>query len=165
MLVQNALKSGVTTVGVDVSREGSDKTVFSLFIKDTLIDMLEPDIDRSDSAPISDLIADELILYRNKNGIGYANVWIDAVGNGGGVVDSMRRRGYYVNSFKSGEKTTDLHEDDTPKYDMLRSERYYKRPASRDAEDLEALPVPGRAAPRSTGLHLADSFCWNCWSG
>ncbi|WP_285250241.1 hypothetical protein [Pseudarthrobacter sp. fls2-241-R2A-168] len=126
MLVENLPKSGLKTIGVDVSREGSDKTVFSLFIGDTLSDLLEPDVDRTDKAPISDLIADELILYMKKNEVGYQQVWIDAVGNGGGVVDSMRRRGYYVNSFKSGEKTTDLHEDGTPKYDMLRSERYYK---------------------------------------
>jgi phage terminase large subunit len=126
MLVENVPKNGLKTIGVDVSREGSDKTVFSLFISDTLADLYEPDVDRGDTAPISDLIADELILYMKKNEVGYQQVWIDAVGNGGGVVDSMRRRGYFVNSFKSGEKTTDLHEDGTPKYDMLRSERYYK---------------------------------------
>ncbi|QNK82586.1 phage terminase large subunit [Nakamurella sp. PAMC28650] len=126
MMVATVPKAGERTIGVDVSREGSDKTVFSLFIGDTLTDLLEPEVDRSDVAPISDLIADELILYMQKNLVGYQQVWIDAVGNGGGVVDSMRRRGYYVNSFKSGEKSTDLHEDETPKYDMLRSERYYK---------------------------------------
>jgi phage terminase large subunit len=126
MMVASVPKAGLKTIGVDVSREGGDKTVFSLFIGDTLTDLLEPEVDRSDVAPISDLIADELILYMQKNLVGYQQVWIDAVGNGGGVVDSMRRRGYYVNSFKSGEKSTDLHEDETPKYDMLRSERYYK---------------------------------------
>lgn len=126
MLVDHLPKSGRRTVGVDVSREGDDKTVFSLHIGDTLADLFEPEVDRGEDAAISDLVADELILYLKKNNVGYQDVWIDAVGNGGGVVDSMRRRGYYVNSFKSGEKTTDLHEDGTPKYDMLRSERYYK---------------------------------------
>lgn len=126
MLVETVPKTGLVTVGVDVSREGSDKTVFALWLGDTLIDLLEPDIDRTHTAPISDLIADELILYNKKHKVAYQYEWIDAVGNGGGVVDSMRRRGYYVNSFKSGERSEDLHEDGTPKYDMLRSERYYK---------------------------------------
>lgn len=137
MTVQMVPKTGLKTIGVDVSREGADRTVFALYIGDTLVDLFVPDIDRSDTAPISDLVADELILYMKKNGVGYEQVWIDAVGNGGGVVDSMRRRQFYVNSFKSGERSTDLHEDETPKYDMLRSERYYKMAQAGQAGTLK----------------------------
>jgi hypothetical protein len=126
MTVAHVPKQGASRIGVDVSREGSDRTIFALYRGQTLIDLFEPDIDRSDTAPISDLIADELILYMKRNETGYEKVWIDAVGNGGGVVDSMRRRQFYVNSFKSGEKATELHEDGTPKYDMLRSQRYWE---------------------------------------
>ena len=126
MTIDHVPKTGDVTVGVDVSREGGDRTIFALIRGGVLIDLYEPDIDRSDTAAISDLIADELILYLKRNTVGYQNVWIDAVGNGGGVVDSMRRRSYYVQSFKSGERSSDLHPDGTPKFDMLRSERYWK---------------------------------------
>lgn len=127
MTVEHVPTTGIKRIGVDISREGTDKTVFAFYIGDTLVDLYEPDIDRSEASPISDLIADELILYmKKKNNVGYQNVWIDAVGNGGGVVDSMRRRKRYVNSFKSGERATDLHKDETPKYDMLRSQRYWE---------------------------------------
>jgi hypothetical protein len=137
MIVASVPKTGLVTVGVDVSREGGDRTIFAMFLGDTLIDLYEPEVDRSDTAPISDLIGDELILYLKKNEVGYQQVWIDAVGNGGGVVDSMRRRGYFVNEFKSGERSTELHADGTPKYDMLRSERYWKMAQAGQAGTLK----------------------------
>ncbi|WAH97038.1 hypothetical protein [Arthrobacter sp. MMS18-M83] len=50
---------GENTTGVDVSREGSDCTVFSPDICDTPADLYEPDVDRTNAAPISHLVADD----------------------------------------------------------------------------------------------------------
>jgi len=58
MLVAKLPETGEKTTGVDVSGEGSDRTVFSPDIGDTPADLYEPNIDRTDTAPISDLIAD-----------------------------------------------------------------------------------------------------------
>lgn len=120
-------------IGVDVAREGTDKIIFALIEGDTLTDLYEPDIDRSEDSPISDLIATELILYMKRNNVGYEFVTVDAVGNGGGVIDACRRQEYFVKSFKSGEKATDAFPDGTPKYDMLRSERYWKLAQAMDS--------------------------------
>lgn len=127
ILVDRYPEQGVMSMGVDVSREGEDRTVFSLFKGQTLVDLFEPDIDRSDDQPISDLIGEALLEYMVDNKVSYQNVWVDGGGGyGGGVIDHCRAKGYYVNTWHSGATPTETHEDDTPKYDMLRSQRYWE---------------------------------------
>lgn len=120
---------GDITIGADIAREGGDHNVFALLQGGVLTDLYEPDIEISDEAPILNQTADELMMYAARNGITKDQAYkinVDAVGLGAGVVDNCRKRGWFVTSFKSGSASLDLDRDGKPKYDMLRSERYFK---------------------------------------
>lgn len=126
ILVDRYPETGHMTMGVDVSREGEDRTIFSLFKGGMLVDLFEPDIDRGDEAPISHLIGEAVLEYMVENQVGFKDVWVDGGGGyGGGVIDHLRAKGYYVNTWQSGAKPTELHKDGSPKYDMLRSQKYW----------------------------------------
>jgi hypothetical protein len=109
MTVDHLPKSGRRTPGNDVAREGDDNNVFSLIIGDTLADLAEPKVEIGDEIPVLNQLADEYIGYLGTNQVGYQSAWVDAVGVGGGVVDNCRKRGYFVNSYKSGERPTRFH--------------------------------------------------------
>lgn len=120
---------GERYVAADIAREGADNNVFGLIEGNVLNDLYVPDIEVSEEAPILNQTADELIMYAVRCGITKADAWrisVDAVGLGAGVVDNCRKKGWFVTSFKSGSASLDLDRDGKPRYDMLRSERYFK---------------------------------------
>lgn len=113
-------------LGVDVAREGKDRSVFAQIVGDTLIDIQV--IARSDlerlaldsekiAPPYTTILGREVLKYATREEIGYSNSAVDAVGNGGGVVDYLRSQLFRVNEFKAGGKANG-------NYDMLRSEMY-----------------------------------------
>jgi phage terminase large subunit len=127
--MRDAPGRGERFIGADIAREGSDNNVFALVEGSELNDLYIPDIEISDEAPILNQTADELIMYASRNGITKNEAWrisVDAVGLGAGVVDNCRKKGWMVTSFKSGSSSLDLDRDGKPKFDMLRSERYFK---------------------------------------
>lgn len=118
---------GLRKVGVDVSNEGKDKTVFTLLIDDTIADIKEVAVDVSRQADISGEIADALIDYCSTWNVGYENVNVDGVGNGAGVIHACNGRGFYVNTFKATFKPT---EASTPgkitEYGNMRDQAYWE---------------------------------------
>jgi hypothetical protein len=83
-------------LGVDVAREGNDKTVFS-FVKDNIQTKFEQ-YSQQDTITTSKIMIERM---KEKN-IGANQVSIDVVGLGAGVVDYAHSQGYYVNAYNSG---------------------------------------------------------------
>ena len=122
------------SIGCDPSREGVDNPVFCLWEGDQIAEWYVPDIEISDTSPITIEIARELIKYAKRHKVPASRVAVDAVGNGGGVVDGCRDEDFQVVEFKSGS-TKDLEltkVDKTPKYNNIRSQSGWKM-----AKDLE----------------------------
>lgn len=113
-------------IGIDVAREGKDKTVFALMDNGQLTDIYVPNIIVNDKAPILMQIADEIMIYAEKNQVGYTNVAVDAVGVGGGVVDACRAKEFYVQEYKAGSnKTVRLDMNGRPQFDNIRSQSFW----------------------------------------
>lgn len=112
-------------LGVDVAREGRDKTVFALMENNQLVDVYVPDITVSDKSPILMQVADEIIKYAEKNDIGYEHVAIDAVGVGGGVVDACRAKGFYAREYKAGSNDVRRDQNGLPQFDNIRSMSFW----------------------------------------
>ena len=93
---------GTKRIGVDVANEGSDKSVIAYWVADTLVDLYEIPISITENADISGEIAKEVIRYAKSKQVGYNNIIVDAVGVGAGVVHALRRKGWFVQSFKGG---------------------------------------------------------------
>lgn len=128
--------------GTDVAREGKDRSVLVEIRGNTLVNIdiytredlarLAPE-NQKDAIPYGPILSREIIKYCTERGIGYKNAACDAVGNGGGVVDSCRESGFKLNEFKAGgspiknEGAKDLR---TPRfsvnYDMLRSQVFHQ---------------------------------------
>lgn len=125
-------------LGVDVAREGVDRSVLSEWRGGVLVNIqiyTREDIHRlalpheRDALPYSIVLGREVIKYATAKGIGYQNISCDAVGNGGGLVDYLRSEGWKVNEFKAGgrpiavegardRRVSPIGSD----YDMLRSQ-------------------------------------------
>lgn len=119
---------GIRCGAVDVAREGRDKVKMSLFQDGVLKEVYEPVITwegADDEVALSDLVADKVIEFYTGRGVDGRHVMVDAVGNGGGVVDSCRAKGFFVQEFKGGaEPTSKKNDDGTHKYNNLRSQAY-----------------------------------------
>lgn len=83
-------------MGIDVAREGDDRTVFSYGSKSGLHKL---EIFKHQDTMTTAQIAMERM---KENNVGYKGVGVDVVGVGGGVVDAMRSQGYYVYDYNSG---------------------------------------------------------------
>ena len=86
-------------LGIDVAREGDDRTVFAYRNKQ---DIQGLEIFKGNDTIQTAMIAIERM---KEHKIGYDNVSVDVVGVGGGVVDFMRHQGYRVNDYNSGNST------------------------------------------------------------
>lgn len=106
-------------VGIDVAREGGDKSVFALLDEGIVTDLYLPRISKDTTDPILVMLANEVELYVKRKDVPWANVTIDTVGVGAGVYDILRSRGYGVRGFKAGERAADY-----TKYFDRRSEAY-----------------------------------------
>lgn len=129
------LKPGTRYLGVDVAREGKDRSTLCLYQDDILTDIriyTREDLDRlaepheRAAPPYSDILAREIINYAQEEQIGYENIGVDGVGNGAGVVDALRLRGWPVQVFKSGARPEKGAKEEGEyasfEYDMLRSQ-------------------------------------------
>lgn len=94
----NLLKNpkAATRMGVDVAREGNDRSVIAYATENELIDY--EIINTNDVIALSDIVK---IKSQEKN-IGYENVRIDSIGIGGGVLDYLKRKGFRAVEYKSG---------------------------------------------------------------
>ena len=109
---------------VDVAREGGDNTVASVWIGNTLVWLEKIDVPIMGNVDISGAIAERLIQFYQQWSIGYEDIYIDAVGVGGGVIDAMRRQGWNVNSYKGGEGVKS--NEQFTEYKNLRTYSYWK---------------------------------------
>lgn len=108
-------------IGVDVAREGDDRTVFCLIDHDTIIDIFEPKISKNTNEPILVLTANHVEEYARKHNCDMSNVQIDTVGLGAGVWDILKSRGHAVRAFKSGFSPSDKE-----RFGCLRDEAFYE---------------------------------------
>lgn len=116
--------NAVRTVGDDVARSGSDRSVIALWAGNTLVDIL---IVKDKTQKITtDEQAMILIKYMTENSVLAENVAVDAVGIGVGVIDHAKSKGIRVKEFVSGAKpVTKKLPDGTheqSKYEDLRSQ-------------------------------------------
>lgn len=105
------------TVGYDVARSGSDRSVCALWYGKTLVDIVI--VKSKEEQMTTDDQALWLIKYITQNAVLPKDTNVDAVGIGVGVIDFMKSRGMRVGEYVSGA---------TPKsdaYDKLRSESIY----------------------------------------
>ncbi len=134
--------------GTDVAREGKDRSVIAEIRDNVLVDIkvyTREDLERlalpheKDAIPYGPILSREIMRLATIRGIGYKHSACDAVGNGGGVVDSCREKGFKLNEFKAGAKpikqtgVRDLRAPNfSQEYDMLRSQIYHQL-----AQDIE----------------------------
>lgn len=168
MTVQEYDAEATRYVGNDVAREGVDRSVFARIHGDTLVDLklfTRDDIRKlstteqqeSGNIPWGSILGRELMDYCAKYEAGYENTAVDAVGNGGGVVDHCRDNGFNVNEFKAGwppigkkvnrRDRRGIERKVRPDYDMLRSQLFHRM-----ANDIET----GKFKLWAGCPHLAD---------
>lgn len=95
--IWNPIDELPTYMGIDVAREGNDRTVFAYGNKDGYI---SKEMFRNQDT----MATAQLGMERAKEkSIGFENIAVDVVGVGGGVVDAMRSKGYRVLAYNSGE--------------------------------------------------------------
>ena len=105
------------SIGYDVARSGTDRSVASLWYGKTLVDIqITKDKDEQKG---TDEQALWLIKFMTQNAVLADMTYVDGVGVGVGVIDHMKSKGIKVREFISGASPT----SDT--YDMLRSEAIY----------------------------------------
>lgn len=108
----------VTSIGVDVAREGNDKTVISLMSGNRLVKQYSMKHYRHYE------IANEIINYIDgfqfKEQIG-----VDAVGLGSGTVDALHEKGVSCFEFKGGYSADDKRDKYTS-YKNLRAQAYWE---------------------------------------
>src|SRR5690606_16973305 len=95
--------------GYDVARSGADRSVFSLWYGNTLVDILV--VKGADEQMTTDVQADELVKLITQNAVLPENTWVDSVGIGVGVIDGLKPRGIDVKEFISGGRPTDEYVD------------------------------------------------------
>lgn len=122
-LVDNYEPSAEKKMGVDVAREGKDESVVCIWVGDTLVHMENIQVNISEFTDISGKIAEKIIAIAQQWGIGYRNISVDSPGVGGGIIDALRARQYFVNSYLGG---TPIDDGGFTKYKNLRSYSYWQ---------------------------------------
>lgn len=102
------------SVGYDVARSGSDRSVLALWYGKTLVDILI--VKTSDEQMTTDDQALELIKFITRNSVLAQHTEVDGVGVGVGVIDHMKSKGMQPATFVSGATPG------SDRYDTLRSE-------------------------------------------
>jgi hypothetical protein len=113
-LDNNALRS----IGYDVARAGTDRSVNAMWYGNTLVDIQI--VKDHDEQMGTDEQALWLIKFMTQNAVTKDQVSVDGVGVGVGVIDFMASRGLKPNVFVSGASPTE------DVYDKLRSEMIYR---------------------------------------
>lgn len=97
------LHDAVRYAALDVARFGTDRSVAAIWQGKQLIDITVLK-DKDDKITNTEL-ARKYRDYCRSNQVGYENACVDAVGNGGGVVDYLRENGFEVREFLAGAKS------------------------------------------------------------
>ena len=126
-LVDTVPQGGIKRLGVDIAREGNDKSVMALVHEVDGVSYLEGveeiSVPITQATDISGEIRAEIWAYAIANQIGYENIYLDAIGVGSGVVDSFRSKELLVHSYKAGNRV-DV-EDEFTSYKNLRAYSYW----------------------------------------
>jgi len=94
-------KAGLfNAVGVDVARQGEDKTVLALRFGNAIATLRK--YSQQDTMRTADQVRRVLVKYRSHDAI------IDVIGLGAGVVDRLRQQGMRVTAFNASEKSEKL---------------------------------------------------------
>lgn len=116
--------TSIRTVGNDVARTGTDRSVIAMWAGNTLVDIIITK-DKTEKIKTDDQ-AMMLIKYMTENSVLAENVAVDAVGVGVGVVDHAKSKGIVVKEFVSGAAPVKVKNADgslePSKYDKLRSQ-------------------------------------------
>lgn len=91
-------QSEVSHIGVDVAREGNDRTVF-MYRNGESAHSLE-EFSQQDTIATAQLIIERM----KEKGVSAQDVSVDVIGVGGGVVDYLASQRYGVNAYNSGHK-------------------------------------------------------------
>lgn len=117
-------------IGVDVSDKGGDKTIFSLISNGVLITQKRSSIQMSwdtySEAPLSKLLADELIEFAQRNGFTQRearHIGVECNGVGVGIRDMLKLRGWNLTEYTATHKS--------------RSEGYYQLMLDMDSGSLK----------------------------
>lgn len=117
-------------IGCDISDKGGDKTVFSLIDNGVLITQKKSSVqmqwDNTSEAPLSRLIADELIEFAQRNGFTQQtcrHIAVECNGVGVGVRDMLKERGWQITEYVATHKS--------------RSEGYYQMMLDMDSGNLK----------------------------
>lgn len=112
------------TMGVDVARSGTDRSVVAIWYGNVLTQLII--IKDKTEKKTTDEQAMEVIKIMSDHSILAENVAVDAVGVGVGVIDHMKSKGINVKEFTSGAvPIVEYNPDGSPKpkkYDNLRSQ-------------------------------------------
>lgn len=99
-ITKNVTSQDKNTIGYDVARSGTDRSVIALWWGKVLMDIViikdKRDQMRTDDQALA------LIKYMTQNAVVDENTAIDAVGLGVGVIDHMHSKGFSVKEFVSG---------------------------------------------------------------
>lgn len=96
------LEDGERYAALDVARFGTDRSVAACWQGKQLIDISILK-DKEDKVTNTEL-ANRFRSYCIHNQVGYDRACVDAVGNGGGVVDYLHEKEFYVKEFLAGSK-------------------------------------------------------------
>lgn len=127
-LTRQVSNDGFNSIGYDVARSGTDRSVIALWWGKILMDIVIIK-DKHEQMKTDDQ-ALALIKYMTQNAVLAEHVAVDAVGIGVGVIDHMHSKGISVSEFMSGaspyQSEIDKKRGIPPKYDMLRSQVIYE---------------------------------------
>lgn len=98
----NVLKDGIRYSALDVARFGTDRSVAATWQGKQLIDIT---IIKDKEQKLTLTAQGRMYMdYCANNQVGYEHATVDAVGNGGGVVDWLHEHHFYVKEFIAGGK-------------------------------------------------------------
>jgi hypothetical protein len=111
-------KGDADAMGVDVARSGNDRSTIA-YRKDNTITNVEV-ISTQDT-----MVLTEAVIQRgNDRNVGYEHINVDVVGVGGGVVDALKAKGWYVHEYNSGGKPGEY--DGALQYKNKRAQSYWE---------------------------------------
>lgn len=105
---QNFSENPTRFIGVDVADKGKDKTILTLMIDGVIMNQVRLNVNTTGEAAISQLYADALIRFAQRNGFTSQmakNIAIEGNGVGVGMRDAMRTRGWFISVYTATART------------------------------------------------------------
>ncbi len=125
-----------TSLGIDPSRYGDDRTAFVL-LKEGNVELIET----YDKTSTNQIVTKTIELIEEYN-IDPENVGIDGVGIGAGIIDSLNGSDYHVKELIGGEKPVEVYHEEAFKPFNLRSQMYYELRKDILAKQLGSISDP-----------------------